>query len=131
MKNKFDIREFLKKTKIELGEYKTTVESNTFKGINDNRRNQRDVIITEDGKLDLYTRKEITVNEDTNSEQWVGYIIYPTGKKLKKVFKSKRAAEMWRNKNSGRISKKLYDIVYGIGIMTKKEWDKKEARWAI
>lgn len=60
---KFDIREFLKNTKIELGEYKTTIEDKAFKGYNDLRRDNHEVIITEGGKLNLHTRKEVTVNK--------------------------------------------------------------------
>lgn len=67
MKNKkFDLRDFLKNTKIELGEYKTTIEDKAFKGYNDLRRDNHEVIITEGGKLNLHTRKEVTVNKSIN-----------------------------------------------------------------
>jgi hypothetical protein len=64
---KFDIKKFLKENKIYLGKYKTVAEDTVFKGINDKRRNSHTVNITKDGKLDLYTRKEFTVNESVKN----------------------------------------------------------------
>ena len=56
----FDIVKYLEKNKIELGTVKKAVGDNVFKGgHNDLRKTSYDVKITENGKLDLYTHKEI------------------------------------------------------------------------
>jgi hypothetical protein len=69
MKNKkFDIKKFLKENDIFLGTYKTNLEQNVFKGMNDKRRNSRSVDITPDGKLNLYTKKEVVVNKGSNKK---------------------------------------------------------------
>ena len=56
----FDIRKYIEENKIELGSIKKEVGDSAFKGgHNDLRKTQYDVKLTEDGKLDLYTHKEV------------------------------------------------------------------------
>lgn len=55
----FDITKYLQENKIELGSIKKAVGTHVSKGVSDIRKTQYDVRITEDGKLDLYTHKEI------------------------------------------------------------------------
>ena len=62
----FDIRKYIEENNIELGSVKKEVGDSTFKGgHNDLRKTQYDVKLTEDGKLDLYTHKEV-VTESKN-----------------------------------------------------------------
>lgn len=56
----FDIQDYLKNNKIELGSIKKEVGDTPYKGgHNDIRKTNYDVKIKEDGKLDLYTHKTI------------------------------------------------------------------------
>jgi len=56
----FDIQDYLKNNKIELGSIKKEVGETPYKGgHNDIRKTNYDVKIKEDGKLDLYTHKTI------------------------------------------------------------------------
>lgn len=56
----FDIQDYLKNNKIELGSVKKEVGDTPYKGgHNDIRKTNYDVKIKEDGKLDLYTHKTI------------------------------------------------------------------------
>ena len=62
----FDIQDYLKNNKIELGSVKKEVGDTPYKGgHNDIRKTNYDVKIKEDGKLDLYTHKTI-VTENKN-----------------------------------------------------------------
>jgi hypothetical protein len=69
---KFDLNNYLKENKIDLGKYQTTASNKISKGVSDIRKTNYDVRITEDGKLDLYTLQpviaeggEILINENT------------------------------------------------------------------
>lgn len=56
----FDIQDYLKNNKIELGSVTKAVGDTPYKGgHNDIRKTNYDVKIKEDGKLDLYTHKTI------------------------------------------------------------------------
>ena len=56
----FDITKYIEENKFELGTVKKEVGNSTYKGgHNDLRKTQYDVKLTEDGKLDLYTHKEV------------------------------------------------------------------------
>jgi hypothetical protein len=56
----FNIQDYLKNNKIELGSIKKEVGDTPYKGgHNDIRKTNYDVKIKEDGKLDLYTHKTI------------------------------------------------------------------------
>ena len=61
--------------------------------------------------------------------EFVSFIDTRKGKKLLKVFKSQRAANMFLKKNMDNILSK--SGVDSIGSMSKKEWDTKEAKYAI
>jgi hypothetical protein len=74
------------------------------------------------------------VSEVTHTSQpgeWVGFVekTKSKGKKLMGVFKTARAAKMWLNKNSNSLLNT--DDVNRVGIMTKGDWDSKEAKWAV
>ena len=72
--------------------------------------------------LKLYS----VVNE---SEEYVGYVEYAKGKKLIDTFKDMKAAKAWNDKN---VDELLDDeSVEKVGYMSKSEWDKKEAKYAI
>ena len=56
----FSIQDYMAKNTINLGTVKKAVGNNDFKsGYNDLRKTNYDVKLTEDGKLDLYTYKEV------------------------------------------------------------------------
>jgi len=56
----FDIRKYIEENKFDLGTVKKEVGNSTYKGgHNDLRKTEYDVKLTEDGKLDLYTHKEV------------------------------------------------------------------------
>lgn len=60
MKTGFDIQDYLKNNKIEMGSIKKEVGDTPYKGgHNDIRKTNYDVKIKEDGKLDLYTHKTV------------------------------------------------------------------------
>lgn len=70
--------------------------------------------------------KLYSVNE---SEEYVGYVEYAKGKKLMGTFKDMKAAKAWNDKN---VDELLDDeSVEKVGYMSKSEWDKKEAKYAI
>lgn len=69
---------------------------------------------------------ESVVNE---GEEYVGYVEYEKGKKLIDTFKDMKAAKAWNDKN---VDDLLDDeSVEKVGYMSKSEWDKKEAKYAI
>ena len=61
--------------------------------------------------------------------EFVSFIDTRKGKKLLKVFKSQRAANMFLKKNMDNILSK--SGIESVGSMSKKEWDTKEAKYAI
>ena len=66
------------------------------------------------------------VNE---SEEYVGYIELERGKQLLNSFKDMKSAMLWKKKNEDDLLDK--EDVEKVGIMPKKEWDSKEAKYAI
>jgi len=74
------------------------------------------------------TLKEDDVNE-AGDLQFVCFIDTTRGKKLLKVFKSQRAANMFLKKSVDTILSKTG--VESIGTMSEKEWNNKEAKYAI
>jgi hypothetical protein len=65
----FDIRKYIEENKFEVGSIKKEVGDATFKGgHNDLRKTTYDVKFTEDGKLDLYTHKEIMTEDKKLTE---------------------------------------------------------------
>ena len=61
--------------------------------------------------------------------EFVSFIDTRKGKKLLNVFKSQRAANMFLKKNMDNILSK--SGIESVGSMSKKEWDTKEAKYAI
>ena len=57
-------------------------------------------------------------DEAMESGNWVGFTKTPKGKKLAQTFKSGNQAKAWAIKNNG-------------GAMPKKDWDEKEAKYAV
>jgi len=66
-----------------------------------------------------------------NNDEWVAFVEFEGSmrKKLLNVLKSPRAAKMWMSKNAHKLLDA--DKVRSVGTMTKKEWDKFEAKYAI
>ncbi len=61
--------------------------------------------------------------------EWVAYLSMTRGKKLLKTFNTARGAKQFLSKN---VDKLLYGAnVESVGIMTKKQWDEREAKYAI
>ena len=84
-----------------------------------------DAVVSDKDK-DLELAMESIVNE---SEEYVGYVEYAKGKKLIDTFKDMKAAKAWNDKN---VDELLDDeSVEKVGYMSKSEWDKKEAKYAI
>ena len=73
-----------------------------------------------------------SVEEATTSSapgEWVAYLSMARGKKLLKTFDTARGAKMFLSKN---VDKLLGGAnVESVGIMTKKQWDEREAKYAI
>ena len=61
--------------------------------------------------------------------EFVSYIETRKGKKLLKVFKSKRAVDMFLKKNTDKILSK--SGIESVGSMSKRDWDSKEAKYAV
>ena len=80
-------------------------------------------------KLKAMNALNVALLNEAAQEEWVGYIEYPKGKKLEKTFKTSRAANTWSRKNMDDILSQK--DVESIGTMSKKEWDKHEAKYAL
>ena len=63
------------------------------------------------------------------NDKFIGYIEYAKGKKLEVTFPTRNAAELWSKKNADDIL--AQDGVESIGTMSRAEWDKKEAKYAL
>jgi hypothetical protein len=61
--------------------------------------------------------------------QWVSYLSMTRGKKLLKTFDTARGAKQYLSKNVDKLLSG--SNVESVGIMTKKEWDEREAKYAI
>jgi len=61
--------------------------------------------------------------------QWVSYVSMTRGKKLLKTFDTARGAKQYLSKNVDKLLSG--SNVESVGIMTKKEWDEKEAKYVI
>jgi len=61
--------------------------------------------------------------------QWVAYLSMTRGKKLLKTFDTARGAKQYLSKNVDKLLSG--SNVESVGIMTKKEWDEREAKYAI
>jgi hypothetical protein len=98
--------------------------------------NQHKLDVDKDGDIgsddlaDLRAGKK--VDEATTSSapgEWVAYLSMTRGKKLLKTFDTARGAKQFLSKN---VDKLLGGAnVESVGIMTKKQWDEREAKYAI
>ena len=67
--------------------------------------------------------------KDSAPGEYVAYLSTTRGKKLLKTFNTGRGAKQFLSKN---VNKLLYgDNVESVGIMTKKQWDEREDKYAI
>ena len=75
---------------------------------------------------------ESKINEATTSSapgEWVAYLSMTRGKKLLNTFNTARGAKQFLSKN---VDKLLGGAnVESVGIMTKKQWDEREAKYAV
>jgi len=81
----------------------------------------------------LFKQKGKIVKNEANTisapGQWVAYLSMTRGKKLLKTFDTARGAKQYLSKN---VDKLLGGAnVESVGIMTKKQWDEREAKYAI
>jgi hypothetical protein len=97
--------------------------------------NQHKLDVDGDGEIeasDLAALRAGKTNEATTSSMpgsWVGYVNTLKGKKLMGVFKSATGAKSWLTKNQDNLLNKK--DVENVGIMNKKQWDEREAKYAI
>jgi hypothetical protein len=61
--------------------------------------------------------------------EWVGFVSKEKGKKLMGVFKSATGAKSWLTKNQNSLLNQ--SDVRSVGIKPKKDWDAREAKYAI
>ena len=73
--------------------------------------------------------KNESVTEASEAGEWVGYVMTPKGDKLMGKFPTAKGAKMWLNKNSNKLLST--DGIERVGVMSKGEWDKYHAKWAI
>jgi hypothetical protein len=73
--------------------------------------------------------KNESVTEASEAGEWVAYVMTPKGDKLMGKFPTARGAKMWLNKNSNKLLST--DGIERVGVMSKGEWDKYHAKWAI
>jgi hypothetical protein len=124
---KFDLNNYLKENKIDLGKYQTTASNKISKGVSDIRKTNYDVRITEDGKLDLYTLQpviaeggEILIHENTER---------PLSTEVKKQFleiiSTYRAFKEQLNRNSDIVetAQTLSGVVEAARTLTLSEND--------
>jgi hypothetical protein len=67
--------------------------------------------------------------KDSAPGEWVAYLSMTRGKKLLKTFNSARGAKQFLSKNVDNLLSG--SNVESVGIMTKKQWDEREAKYAI
>ncbi len=82
-------------------------------------------------EIKVLSKEEFIKEANTISApgEWVAYLSMTRGKKLLKTFNSARGAKQYLSKN---VSTLLGGSnVESVGIMTKKEWDEREAKYAI
>ncbi len=84
-------------------------------------------VADKDGKFVRESANEATTSSAPG--QWVAYLSMARGKKLLKTFDTARGAKQYLSKN---VDKLLGGSnVESVGIMTKKQWDVGEAKYAI
>jgi hypothetical protein len=67
--------------------------------------------------------------KDSAPGEWVAYLSMTRGKKLLKTFNTARGAKQYLSKNVDKLLSGAN--VESVGIMTKKQWDEREAKYAI
>jgi hypothetical protein len=105
---------------------------------NDKKENIKKSIVVNQGLINYYkeTYKNLKNNESIKEAntisapgEWVAYLSMTRGKKLLKTFDTARGAKQYLSKN---VDKLLGGAnVESVGIMTKKQWDEREAKYAI
>ena len=96
---------------------------------------QKKIDVDKDGEIegsDLAALRAGKTNEATTSSEpgeWVAYLSMTRGKKLLNTFNTARGAKQFLSKN---VDKLLGGAnVESVGIMSKKQWDEREAKYAI
>jgi hypothetical protein len=75
---------------------------------------------------------ESKINEATTSSapgEWVAYLSMTRGKKLLNTFNTARGAKQFLSKNVDKLLSGAN--VESVGIMSKKQWDEREAKYAV
>jgi hypothetical protein len=90
----------------------------------------KDGDIEGDDLADLRAGKKVDESTTTSAPgAWVAYLSMTRGKKLLKTFDTARGAKQFLSKN---VDKLLGGAnVESVGIMTKKQWDEREAKYAV
>jgi hypothetical protein len=96
---------------------------------------QKKIDVDKDGEIegsDLAALRAGKTNEASTSSApgaWVAYLSMTRGKKLLKTFDTARGAKQYLSKNVDRLLDG--SNVESVGIMTKQQWDEREAKYAI
>jgi hypothetical protein len=83
-------------------------------------------------KIVAHYSQNKAVSEATHTSapgEWVGFVSKEKGKKLMGVFKSATGAKSWLTKNQNSLLNQ--SDVRSVGIKPKKDWDAREAKYAI
>jgi hypothetical protein len=83
-------------------------------------------------KIVAHYSQNKAVSEATHTSapgEWVGFVSKEKGKKLMGVFKSATGAKSWLTKNQNSLLNQ--SDVRSVGIQPKKDWDAREAKYAI
>lgn len=79
--------------------------------------------------VDKYLKTKNEVVEASAPGEWVAFLSTNKGKKLLKTFNTARGAKTWLSKNANKLLN--MSNVESVGTMVKKDWDEREAKWAI
>ncbi len=97
---------------------------------------QKQIDVDKDGEIegsDLAALRAGNKTDEASTSsapgEWVAYLSMTRGKKLLKTFNSARGAKQYLSKNVDTLLGG--DKVESVGIMTKKQWDEREAKYAI
>ena len=98
--------------------------------------NQHKLDVDGDGEIEASDLAALRAGNKTDEAstssapgEWVAYLSMTRGKKLLKTFNSARGAKQFLSQNAGKLLGG--SNVESVGIMTKKEWDEREAKYAI
>jgi len=102
----FSIQDYLRDNKIKMGKITKEVGNTPFKGgHNDIRKTNYEVKFNENGKLDLYTHKKVTINE--------GFINEASQVELGEIPVAKAKQVLAFEKILGGKHKELFDGIHG------------------